>query len=46
MNRSPTWVALLGIVVQLSALGLCAWAMQSTLNRGRELPGGKESPAP
>jgi len=45
MNKSPAWVAILGIVLPIAALGLCSWAMESAKNRGRELPGGKE-PAP
>jgi hypothetical protein len=42
MKRSPgtssAWIPLLGIVVQMAALGLCSWAMASARNRGRELP--------
>ena len=40
MSRTPPlWVAVLGVVVQLAALGLCSWAMEEA--RGRRLPGGK-----
>ncbi len=49
MKRSPTnpvWVSLVGIVVQMAALGLCSWAMESARNRGRELPGSTAPPHP
>jgi hypothetical protein len=42
MNKSPAWVAILGIILPIAALGLCSWAMESAKNRGRELPGGKD----
>jgi hypothetical protein len=42
---SMNWAPLLGVLVQMAALGLCSWAMTSARNRGRELPGGKD-PAP
>ncbi len=34
------WMPLLGVLVQMAALGLCSWAMTAAKNRGRELPGG------
>ncbi len=42
---SPTWMPLLGAIVQMAALGLLSWAMDSARRKGRELPGGK-TPAP
>jgi hypothetical protein len=42
MNKSPAWVAVLGMILPIAALGLCSWAMESAKKRGRELPGGKE----
>jgi hypothetical protein len=44
---SVNWMPVLGVLVQMAALGLCSWAMTSARNRGRELPGGKDpAPAP
>ena len=39
MERSPLWVAVLGVLVQLAALGLCSWAMDESIQRGRRLRG-------
>ncbi len=46
MKARPAWVSVLSLVLPIAALGLCTWAMDSARNRGRELPGGKEPPAP
>jgi hypothetical protein len=35
---------LLGVVVQMAALGLLSWAMDSARRKGRELPGGTTPP--
>ena len=48
MKRSPSatasWFPILKIVVELSALGLCTWAMTVERNRGRVLTGGTTAP--
>ena len=49
MKRGPgnsAWYPLLGVIVQMAALGLCSWAMASARNRGRELSGGTSPAAP
>lgn len=43
---SATWMPLLSVVVQMAALGLLSWAMDSARRKGRELPGGTTPPAP
>ncbi len=44
-SGSPAWMPLLGVVVQMAALGLLSWAMDSARRKGRELPGGTTPPA-
>ena len=41
MKSTPSWVALLAVAVQLGGLGLCVWAMESSLKRDRALTGSK-----
>ena len=41
MKSTPSWVALLAVAVQLGGLGLCVWAMESSLKRDRALGGSK-----
>jgi hypothetical protein len=45
MSKSPAWVSILGMILPIAALGLVSWAMESSKNKGRELPGGT-TPAP
>ena len=40
-RQTPLWASVLGVLVQLAALGLCAWAMEEA--RGSRLPPGKPS---
>jgi hypothetical protein len=45
MKQSPMWVSLLSVVLPVAALGLCSWAMDQARKRGRELPGGTNTPS-
>lgn len=44
MKPSPPWISLLAVVVQVAGLGLCVWAMESSMKRGNVLTGGTAVP--